>query len=234
MAYIYEYIRTRGHEPLHFEKHYARLEELAVTYFSEPLKTSPQELLRAITDSLQREKCSTTTMNVVYVQYHSDGSLKVQADWSIYSVFSLRALRPHSYLCRVSGDIITDNTSAKKALIEFNQDIALVADKGVAIWVNERDEVVAIDGAAVVAVFDDEIRFSASGRGVEFDLAYDVVSKSRANVSKGTINLEVLPKAKELLYIDHRGLTALQLLYDSTIYMDITAEKIASQIAEAE
>lgn len=234
MAYIYEYIRTRGHEPLHFEKHYARLEELAATYFSEPLKFSSQQLRQTIAESLQSAKCSTTTMNVVYVQYHSDGSLKVKADWSIYSAFSLRALRPCSYLCRISGEIITDNTSAKEALIEFNQDTALTTDKGVAIWANERDEVVAIDGAAVIAVFEDEVRFLASSKGVEFDLAYEVVSKSRTNVSKGTINLVELPKAKELLYIDHRGVTALQLLYDSTIYMDITAGKIASQIAEAE
>lgn len=234
MAYIYEYIRTRGHEPLHFEKHYACLEELAATYFSESLKLSPQELRRAIAESLQSEKCSTTTMNVVYVQYYSDGTLKVKADWSIYSTFSLRALHPRSYLCRVSGNIITDNTSAKKSLIEFNQETALVAGKGVAIWANEHDEVVAIDGAAVIAVFEEEILFSQLGRGVEFDLAYEIVSKSKPNVSKGAIELKELQRAKELLYIDHRGLTAVQLLYDSTIYMDITAEKIASQIAEAE
>ena len=234
MAYIYEYIRTRGHKPLHFEKHYARLEELAAAYFSEPLKLSPQELLHAVTESLQSEKCSTTTMNVVYVQYFSDGTLKVKADWSIYSTFSLRALRPRNYLCRVSGNIITDNTSAKESLIEFNRDSGLVADKGVAIWADEHDEVIAIDGAAVVAVFEEEIRFSQAGHGVEFDLAYEILSKNKRNVSKGAISLGELPKAKELLYIDHRGVTALQLLYDSTIYMDITAEKLALQIAEAE
>jgi branched-subunit amino acid aminotransferase/4-amino-4-deoxychorismate lyase len=234
MAYIYEYIRTRGHEPLHFEKHYARLEELATTYFSEPLKASPQELQRAIAESLQHEKCSTTTMNVVYVQYFSDGTIKVKSDWSIYNSFSLRALRPHSYLRRVSGTIITDNTSAKESIVEFDRDSALIADKGVAIWANERDEVIAIDGAPVVAVFEEEIRFSQTGKGVEFDLAYEIVSSNKHNVSKGVITLEELPKAKEILFIDHRGVTAVQLLYDLTIYMDITAEKIASQIAEAE
>ena len=29
MAYIYEYIRTEGFEPMHFEEHYARLDALA-------------------------------------------------------------------------------------------------------------------------------------------------------------------------------------------------------------
>ena len=56
----------------------------------------------------------------------------------------------------------------------------------------------------------------------------------RHKVIRGEIRIEELAQAKELLYIDYRGITAVQALNNSTIYMDILAEKIAAKIAERE
>lgn len=234
MAYIYEYIRTQGYEPLYFDEHYARLDALARNYFFAPLKLSCQALRQVIIEALREGKLSQSMMNVVYVRCFADGSVEVRADWLLYNSFSLRALHPHSYLCRMSGEYITSNTSVKDSLVEFNQTTALVANRGVAIWVNEQDEVVAIDGAPVIAVFEDEVRFLESGSGVEFELAYQVATKLKHNVVRGVVKVEDLPRAKELLYVDYRGVTALQQLYDSTLYMDITAEKIAAKVAAME
>lgn len=234
MAYIYEYIRTQGYEPLYLDEHYARLDALARGYFFAPLKISLQELYQAIIEALRGGQFSPSMMNVVYVQYCADGSVEVRAEWTIYNSFSLRALHPQSYLCRVSGELITNNTSVRASHVEFHQTTALATNRGVAIWATEQDEVVAIDGAPVIAVFEDEVRFLESGSGVEFELAYQVATKLKHNVVRGVVKVEDLPRAKELLYVDYRGVTALQQLYDSTLYMDITAEKIAARIAEME
>ncbi|MBR0339708.1 MAG: hypothetical protein IIX40_05880 [Alistipes sp.] len=229
MAYIYEHIRTNGYEPLHLEEHIEHLKEAVVNQFG-TIPSLPQEGLRkAIREALDRRRCSPHTMNAVVVRYHADAEVEVEAQKMIYSHFSLRAIRPECYLHRVSGDSITDNTSVKVALLEFLHS----SREGAAIWVDESNEVTAIDGQSVVAVFEDEIRFSQRGSGVEFDLAYNALSKGRRKVCKGAIRVEELYEAKELLAIGYEGVTAIN-HYDGVIYMDILAEKIASMVASEE
>ena len=233
MAYIYEHIRTQGFEPLYFEEHFAHLDALSRRLFLEPIATTPNQLKQEIVKALQREGCSPSTNNAVCVRCDSDGTVSVEVVELLYNYFSLRALRPQGYLCRISGDLLVENSSAKDALIELNRAMAQIADEGVAIWVDEQGEVLAVDGSSVVAVFDDEIRFSRRGAGVEFEIAYSVAANLKYALSKGAIMVEELCKAKELLCVDYRGVTALH-SFDSCRYMDLTAEKIAAGVAEAE
>lgn len=233
MAYIYEHIRTRGYKPLYLEEHYAYLEASAVTHLHESLNISREELQRAIEEALRKERFSPTVMNAVEVRYFNDGELDVEPREILYNDFSLRAIHPSAYLCRVSGDIILGNTSAKMALIEFNRSTAQSTERSVAMWVDDNDEVLAIDGAPVIALFEDEVRFSRKGDGVEFDLAYDVISKMRGDVSRGAIYIEDLSEVKELLFIGYEGVSAVK-SYTSIPYMDISAEMIAAKIAEME
>ena len=233
MAYIYQHIRTRGFEPIHFEEYYTYLEAAFVTHFREPLHISRQELRERISSTLRNERFSPSAMNAVEVRCYSDGAVEIEAKEILYSTFSMRALHPYSYLCRLSGDILTANTSAKAALVEFNRATTQRAERSVAIWANDEDEVIAIDGSPVIAVFEDEVRFSQRGEGVEFDLAYDVVVKLGRNATIGAIKLSDLSEAKELIFIGYEGLTAVH-SYLSTRYMDVSAEKIAAKIAEAE
>ena len=101
------------------------------------------------------------------------------------------------------------------------------------MWLSDMGEVKAIDGGSVVAVFDDEIRFSQSGEGVEFELAYCAAQGGRRRVSRGEISHKDIAHAKELLYIDYRGVTAL-MGCEGHHYMDIVAEHIARQVADSE
>ncbi len=233
MAYIYEHIRTKGFEPMHFEEHYARLDALARKLFFAPLAIEREALQRMIAECLRGANCSQHTINAVYVRYTSNKEVEVECVDTLYDEFSLRALRPHLFVCRVSGDLLTDNTSAKEALLELNRTIALASEQGVALWVNEQDEVLAIDGAAIVAVFDDEVRFSRMGSGVEFELAHGIAEKIKKNITREEILLSDIAKAKELLYVDYRGITAVK-SFELHHFMDITAERIARTIAEAE
>lgn len=229
MAYIYEHIRTRGYEPLDFEEHYIYLEARVDIHMHAEFTPTREELRKAIKEALQSARFSPSAINAVEVRYHSDGKLEVEAKEIIYSCFSLRALHPEAYLCRVSGNTLLANSSAQAALIEFNR----AANSGVAIWANEHDEVLAIDGLPVIAVFEDEIRFSRMGKGVEFEIAYNEVVKLGRNATRGSILLEDLREAKELLYIGYEGLSAVD-SYERLQFTDITAEKLASKIAEYE
>lgn len=233
MAYIYEHIRTQGYEPMHFEAHYTRLDALARKLFLAPLAIEREALQRKIAECLRGAGCSPCTINAVYVRYHSSGMVEVESVDTLYNEFSLRALRPRLFICRVSGELLTENTSAKAAMLELNRTTALVSEEGVPMWVSEQGEVLAIDGAAVIAIFENEIRFSRMGGGVEFELAFGIAEKIKTNICKEEILLSELTKAKELLYIDYRGITAVE-SFESHHLMDITASKLASKIAEKE
>uniref|UniRef100_UPI004055A273 hypothetical protein n=1 Tax=Alistipes sp. TaxID=1872444 RepID=UPI004055A273 len=233
MAYIYEYIRTRGFEPMHFEEHYKRLEELANSLFSNDTNLDNEVLRNRIAEALLNNGYSSNTTNAVCLIYHDNGSIEVEPIDHLYNTFSLRALRPQGFIVQVSGELIVQNTSAKMALLELNHATAQIADMGVPIWVNDSGEVIAIDGSPVVAVFDNEIRFSQSGEGVEFELAYSATKSIKRTVTKGAIMVEDLSLSKELLTIDYRGITAIA-SYGKHLYMDVTAERIAKQIASIE
>ena len=233
MAYLYEHIRTQGFEPMHFEEHYAHLDALARKLFVRPLNVEREELKRQIAETLRKEGFSAHTMNAVCVRCYSDGSLNVEGVEMLYNQFSLRAIRPNGYICRVSGELLVANTSAKDALTELNGEISQLSEEGVSIWVNEQGEVLAIDGSPVIAVFEDEIRFSRMGEGVEFDVAYATIGDIRRKITKEEIRVEQLCDVKELLCVDYRGVTALE-SFESHRYVDIIAERIAMKVADAE
>ena len=100
-------------------------------------------------------------------------------------------------------------------------------------WVNDKKEVIAIDGADVVAVFDDKIIFSSHSNSIECEMVYERVAATRRNVLRGSIYEADLTRAKEVLGIDYRGIVALE-SFDMVSYTDITAEKIASIVNSAE
>ena len=233
MAYIYEYIRTQGFEPIYLKEHFTRLDALSRRLFLAPLKVTQELLKQEIANVLLQGGCSSRTMNAVYVRCGSDGVVGVEVEELLYNHFSLRALRPRGYLCRVSGDLILENNSAKEALVELNRTMAQISEEGAAIWCDEQGEVLAIDGASVIAIFEDEVRFSRRGDGVEFDIAYAASEGVKPLISRGAVMVDDLRTAKEILCIDHRGVTALH-SFDSHRYMDLIGAKIAARVADRE
>ena len=233
IPYIYEYIRCRGFAPLYVEQHLARLEELSRRLFLSGCGIGREVLERKIEDALREGGYSERHTNAVLVRRYIDGGIEVECVDNFYDTFSLRAVRPQGYVCHLSGDAVLQPTSAKAAALALHRATAEISDEGVAVWLSDTGEVKAIDGGSVVAVFDDEICFSQSGSGVEFELAYRAAQGGRRRVCRGEISHEDITRAKELLYIDYRGITAL-LVCEGRHYMDIVAEHIARQVADIE
>ena len=233
MAYIYEHIRTRGYEPMHFEEHYARLDALSRALFLTPLAIDKEGIRRRICESLHGGGFSKSSTNAINIKCHDNGTIEIECIEMLYNHFSLRALRPQGFSLQASGELITKNTSAKVALLELNHTMAQISNEGVPVWTNELGEVIAIDGAPIIAVFENEIRFSEYCPNVESQFAYTTIRDSHRNITQGAISLHELKQVKELLYIDYRGITALS-DWNGHLCMDIMAERIASQVAKAE
>lgn len=233
IPYIYEYVRCRGFAPLYMEQHLARLDALSRQLFLAEFGMTREVLERDIAAALRGEGFSASHTNAVQVRRYIDGRVEIRCVEMFYDDFSLRAVRPQGYICSLSGDMLLQPTSAKEATLSLCRATAEVSDEGVAVWVSDMGELKAIDGGSVVAVFDDEIRFSQSGAGVEFELAYKAIQGDRRAVRYGEILHSDIARAKELFYIDYRGVTALSAC-EGDYFMDIVAERVARQVAEQE
>ncbi|MBO7220550.1 MAG: hypothetical protein J6V21_05125 [Alistipes sp.] len=237
MAYIYEYIRTKGFVPLHFEEHYTHLEELARRLLATPLEIDCQRLREKIAEALRGNNYSADMAHLVKVCYSASGEVKIVTGDILYGQFSVRAIRPTiGVVERVAKEsLLLENSSVKDAMMElqYAKNQHLDNPNALTMWTTEQNEVVAIDGASVVVVFDDEILFSECGRGVEFELLYGVATKQYRRVTKAPLMLSDLKRAKELLFVDCRGITAID-SWDNHYYMDLTATLLASQIAKGE
>jgi hypothetical protein len=231
--YIYEHIRCKGFEVRHIEQHLARLDALSKAVLMTPSGVTYDALHLKVAEALREEGYSSQHANVVVVRCYGGGEFEVEPLECLYDEFSLRALRPQCHLCNYSGEFIVRNTSAKESLLEIERSRAVATDRSVSMWRSDEGEIVAIDGAPVVAVFDDEIRFSRMGEGVEFDIAFGVAEMGRRSVTRGAIMEEDLLSAKELFTVDYRGITSI-LSFASKAYMDIVAEKLARQVADTE
>lgn len=233
IPYIYEYIRCRGFAPLHLEQHLVRLDLLSHRHFLSPFGLDGKALAGEIGKALRQGGYSERRTNAVKVLRYIDGRVEIECVEMLYDNFSLRAVRPQGYFRHLAGDVVVEQTSVKDAALAFDHATAEISDEGVAIWMSDMGEVKAIDGALVVAVFEDEIRFSHSGSSVEFELAYRAVQGGKRSVVRAEISHEDMLRAKEVFYIDYRGVTAL-LSCNGHFYMDIVAERTARQMAEAE
>lgn len=233
IPYIYEYVRCRGFAPLYLEQHIARLDTLSRKLFLTECGLTREVLERDIAGVLRSEGYSANHTNAVQVCIYIDGRTEIRCVEMFYDDFSLRAVRPQGYICSLSGDMLLQPTSAKEATLSLCRATAEVSDEGVAVWVSDMGEVKAIDGGSVVAVFDDEIRFSQSGAGVEFELAYKALKGDKRVVRHGEILHSDIACAKELFYIDYRGVTALSAC-EGHRFMDIVAERVARQVADKE
>ena len=234
MAYLYEYIRTRGVEPLYFERHFERFKALVEDNAIYPTTLSRKELLEDIRTALKRKGYSGDAVNAVCLKYDlSTAKTTIDIEEIFYKTFSVRAMRPKGEFLYTDGKPLVEQTSVRRAMCEYNRLMAQKSGDYVALWINSEGELYALDGASVVVVFDDEIRFSSLGSGVEFELAYKAMAKRSVKVSKGPITVEELAGAKEVLGIDHRGIVALEAI-DSHYYMDVTARIIADEVAALE
>ena len=69
MAYLYEYIRTRGVEPLYFERHFERFNALVEENAIYPTTLSRKKLLEDIRAALKRKGYSGEAINAVCLKY---------------------------------------------------------------------------------------------------------------------------------------------------------------------
>lgn len=229
-AYIYQRLRTRGVEPLYLDRAVEHLSYWSERLFDEPFHPDTKALNAQIRAALLNEGFSKGGTHAVEVRLYSCGDILVTPLESLYlESFPLRAIRPSATPQHLTGELLLAPTSAKEAMLAICHTAKLLPSQDIPMWIDHNNEITAIDGAPVIAVMENEIILSHLGDSVEFELAEQALANTTHPMRRGFISCNELPLVKELLYIDHRGITALNDIEGRQL-SNIVAERIAKEV----
>lgn len=232
--YIYQRLRTQGVKPLYLSAAITTLERLSKAIFDEAILLDKTELEQQIANTILTERLSLHATHAVEVRLYPSHKVEIVTEDMLYlEPFPLRAIRPTARPYRISGDMLHHPTSARDALLNICRADNKLPSESIAMWVDHNNEITAIDGAPVIAVTDNEIRFSHVGHNIEFDIAERAMSKTSHKVVYGEIRYDEALNFKELLYIDHRGVVALADIEGHAL-SNIIAERIAKEVSKIE
>ena len=233
-VYIYQQLRTKGVKPLYLANAVKTLEQWGEKIFDVEITLNASAIERQISEKLIAERMSPNTTHAVELRLYPSQEVDVVVKKTLYlEPFPLRAIRPIATPHRLSGNLMFAPTSARKALLDICQTSAKLPSESISMWIDNFNEIVTIDGASVVAVTDEEIIFSHLGEGAEFELAEQAMSKTSHSVRRGAILYDDICLFKELLYIDYRGVVALDSIAGRQL-SNIIAERIAKEVKKLE
>ena len=209
--YLYQQVRTDGHQPLRLAEHCRLLNDASLRLFDRKFCVNTQELEESITSILLCERYSKELSHIVEIRLYSKGDYALFAvETSMYDDFELRAIRPRALVHR--GDIGFDGmpTSAAKAHTELLRKYAERYGCSSVICADGNGIVSNIDGAAVMAVIDREIVVSQAIDSVEKELMIERLRQRRhERVVVRDILIDELRRAEEIFYVDVRGVTSI-------------------------
>ena len=233
-VYIYQRLRTQGVKPLYLARAIEELETLSEMIFERTITLNKEELERSIGDAILAQHLSQRSTHAVEVRVFPSQEVEIVVDNAIFlEPFPLRAIRPTAVPYILSNEMLLHPTSARDALLDIYHAGAKLPSESTPMWIDHNNEIVAIEGASVVAVTDSEVIFSRFGRGVEFELAERAMAKTSHYTRRGEVLYDNITLYKEVLYIDHRGVVALASI-EGRALSNIIAERIAKEVTKLE
>ncbi len=229
--YIYQYVRTDGHRPLHLQEHLRRLDEVSWQVCGRGIEVSAKSLSTHIRELLKRGGYAPSeASHTVAVRVTFDGRLSLHcAGTSLYERLSLRAIHPQAAVFECGMPYYDMPTSATEAQSLFLRECAARQGAGAFVTVSADGRVLSVDGAAPVAVCDRTILVARHSLSVEEELFVRTAERNGRRVELGTLLRSDLQRLDELCCIDHRGITAVSGL-DGTSYGDIIINAVAERL----
>ena len=209
--YLYQQVRTDGHQPLRLAEHCRLLNDASLRLFAREFNADIQEIEENIALCLLRDRYSKELSHIVEIRLFSEGDYAIFAvETSLYGDFELRAIRPRALVHNSEIGFDGMPTSAAKAHTELLRKYAEKYGCSCVICVDGNGVVNNIDGVAVMAVIDREIVVSQATESVEKSLMIERLRLNRhERVVVREISIEELRRAEEIFYVDVRGVTSI-------------------------
>lgn len=229
--YIYQRMRTKGHQIPHISEHLELVNYAHNILFGAPTPLTAEQINNDCATLLKRGGYAESSTHIVELRY--DGcqnySLRV-LETSLYKHFAVRAVRPNAHLFSISNLEIHLPTSVAITANELLCNMARRYDCDIPICIDECGMVTSIDGASPIIVRGKDIIISTTIESVELNMVIETLSKlSKYDLHIAPISIEEATNADELLYVDYRGVTAVKSLSEQ-YYSDNIAHTIIAAL----
>mgnify|MGYP001521573706 FL=1 len=228
--YVYQNIRTAGHEPLYLDRHIACLRHAAREVTGRAPEIDTAGTARDIAELLRRNNYPTAVQSQVIMRWYASGHLLLAGgEISPYREFGLRSIYPTAAVVTYDNPLSPHPTSAREALAAIARLRAASAGARIAIQADSAGLVVSADNAPVFTVREYTVTTPPAADSVERSLVIEAVRKAGLQMATADIAVADLDRADEIFFIDYRGITSIGRC-GSRAYMHILTERIAENI----
>ena len=232
--FIYQRMRATAGEVFNIPEHIELLKSLAAQLFPQVTLPSAEEIEQACSQLLRHGGYAYKAIHFIELRLYDNGQFNLRViETSLYKSYTLRVMRPKVVLFDEYGDHIQLPTSAKLATFELLNLKAYMSGGKIAVCADSSGTISSIDGASPIIVRGREIIIHRTTPSVYTDLLIKYLEQLEGyTVIYRPINASELNTADELIYADHRGITAAGEI-DTHIFADSIAYTVAKRIVEA-
>lgn len=227
--YLYQILHLRAGRPRSTAAHVAVLDSASRRLFGRAYTPDIPALEARIAAAARAERYPSAVSGFVRVELTAAGEERIiPAGISLYDGYALRSLAPEAVIVQYDNPFTDAPTSAREAAAQLAQRQAEAAGAGVALRCDASGVCRTADDALLVAVRGRRL-FVAPDDGtpcVERDLALRAARAEGLETVEEPFAIGQLPRFDELLYVDHRGVTALSRC-EGHPYMSLVAERLA-------
>lgn len=230
-VYVYQRMRTRGYRVIMPERYLNHLHSAAKRLFIKPAHFSGEHIADLAGRLLREGNYSASLVHVVELRLYADGDYTLHVvETSPYDEFALRLTRPDAISVISQSDLLCTPSSAEVAQNDLLRHYARANDATITITHHPDGRIVAVDGAAPIAVYGEEIIIAPTIESVETEWAIEALKCRRVGkVSMRDLRIEEIRSLDELFYADARGLTAVG-SYEGHIFANTIAYTTAQDI----
>lgn len=225
--YLYQTVHVDDRYPARLDDHLRLLDRHSRRLFGRPFTAGRAQVEAEIRRILEANRIPRIT-SFVRLELTAGGERIVRfAETSLYRGYALRSLRPSAVT--VGYDLPTGEapTALREEAARWAQHYAERHDARCALRCDGTGMALTADDAPLVAVKGLRCYTSPAPESVERMLLADAVTAAGLELHEQPVDRSQLPDFDELLYVDHRGVTALSAC-DGQPYMDIIARRIAA------
>ncbi len=228
--YLYQNIRTSGHEALYLDRHIELLKRAALETTGREPSIDTAATKRDISALLMRNNYPAAMQSQVVMRWYTSGHLLLSAgEISTYRSFGLRSIYPAAAIVTYDVPLSAHPTSARESLAALARIKAMSEGARVAIQADSRGHAVSADDAPLFMIREYTLVVPPAIDSVERRLVTDVAGRAGLEIMTRDIPVEELGSADELFYIDYRGITAIGRCGERA-YMHFLTERIAGLI----
>lgn len=227
---LYQTVHVARGRARNVAAHAALLDAASRALFGRPYAPDPARLAARIETLAAAERYPAGVSGFVRLELTPEGGERLlAAGISLYDGYALRSLSPAAVTLRYDPLCPEAPTSAREAAELLAARLAALRGAAAAVRCDAEERLLTADGAPLFAVRGHTVYTAPAPASVEGCLVREVVRAAGLTLREEPLRRRELPRAEELFYADHRGITALSRC-DGQPLMTLVAERVAEAL----